>query len=114
MYKVTDIDNFIKKIKKITIKKFKIINDKLDDDISKKINDNIKDIDSIINDQEVENIIYPLIIKKGKENLVTEESLANIVENINNRIISNSIAKLVSEGNLESAYDEKLNDFIFW
>jgi hypothetical protein len=33
---------------------------------------------------------------------------------MNGRLVSNLLASLASKGLVESAYDEKLDDFVFW
>jgi hypothetical protein len=37
-----------------------------------------------------------------------------MLESFNDRMVSNILNKLVNDGYLESAFDEKSNDFIFW
>lgn len=46
--------------------------------------------------------------------LVNDEILYSIIENLNQRMVSNLIASLVSKGLLESAFDTEKNDFVFW
>jgi len=110
MYKVKNIKKFVNKLKKISCDNFMKINDSINDEISEEIR-KIKDFDSIINEEEIKNIAIPFI---NRNKTISESSLIKIIEDINNRIISNSISKLVSNGCLESAYDEEENDFIFW
>jgi len=33
---------------------------------------------------------------------------------MNGRLVSNMLTSLVSKGLIESAYDEQINDFVFW
>jgi hypothetical protein len=57
------------------------------------------------------------IIHKKTKNikyLINDSILSKLIEDFNQRMISNIIAKLVKRGILESAYDDKKNDFIFW
>lgn len=46
--------------------------------------------------------------------VIDTDLLHRIVDEINQRLVSNMIAGLVSRGVLESAFDEKINDFVFW
>tara|TARA_Y100000004_G_C8859890_1_gene388542 strand:+ start:83 stop:565 length:483 start_codon:yes stop_codon:yes gene_type:complete len=54
--------------------------------------------------------------KKTKEvkYVIDTNLLHRIVDEINQRLVSNMIVGLVSRGVLESAFDEKINDFVFW
>ena len=40
--------------------------------------------------------------------------LYKMIEHVNQRMVSNIIAKLVNGGLLESAFDDEKNEFIFW
>lgn len=60
---------------------------------------------------------YLKIIKSKKDTIkykISTKSYMSLIESLNSRMISNILQKLTSDGVLESAYDEKLNDFIFW
>jgi regulator of PEP synthase PpsR (kinase-PPPase family) len=56
------------------------------------------------------------INKKTKEvrYCLTDKLLQSIIEDMNNRMISNILNSLVNKGVLDSAYDSDQNDFIFW
>jgi hypothetical protein len=56
------------------------------------------------------------INKKTKEvrYCLTDKLLQTIIEDLNNRMISNILNSLVNKGILDSAYDSDQNDFIFW
>jgi hypothetical protein len=57
------------------------------------------------------------IIHKKTKNikyLINDNILFKLIEDFNQRMTSNIIAKLVKRGILESAYDDEKNDFIFW
>lgn len=46
--------------------------------------------------------------------IIDEKIFTNILEALNSRMVSNLLANLSRQGLIESAYDESLNDFIFW
>ena len=54
--------------------------------------------------------------KKNKEEkyAINNELLFEMLESFNSRLISNLLNSLVNDGLLESAFDGKLNDFVFW
>jgi hypothetical protein len=51
---------------------------------------------------------------KNVRYIITDESFIEIVTNLNDRMISNLINNLVNKGLLETAFDERANDFVFW
>lgn len=64
----------------------------------------------------VKSIAKKLRHKKTKERvyLISSDGVADAIENIQRRMISNMIQTLVSKGYLDSAFDDDKNDFIFW
>lgn len=46
--------------------------------------------------------------------IIDEKIFSKIIEAMNSRLVANILASLASKGLIESAYDEKLNDFVFW
>lgn len=46
--------------------------------------------------------------------IISEKMFVDIVEQLNNRMISNILQSLVNKGLVESSYDSSLNDFVFW
>jgi hypothetical protein len=46
--------------------------------------------------------------------VLTEQIFSDILESLNSRMVSNMLNKLANDGMIESAFDEKLNDFVFW
>ena len=54
--------------------------------------------------------------KKNKEEkyAINNELLFEMLESFNSRLISNLLNSLVNDGLLESAFDGKFNDFVFW
>ena len=54
--------------------------------------------------------------KKTKKNryLITDDIYHNIIKSFNDRMVSNLLNSLVNKGLVETAFDEKTNDFMFW
>lgn len=79
-----------------------------------------KEMDGLISNQECKTIIVSLAKKqtnkKTKEErfIISEKIFIQIIESINSRLVSNILAGLIKKGLIESAYDDKLNDFVFW
>ena len=61
------------------------------------------------------------MVKKQKHKLtsniryiVSEDLYMNIINALNDRLVSNILNNLVNKGIVETAFDEKANEFIFW
>lgn len=46
--------------------------------------------------------------------VMNDNMLYKMIEHVNQRMVSNIIAKLVNGGLLETAFDDEKNEFIFW
>ena len=46
--------------------------------------------------------------------LISDERFYDILQQLNDRLVSNTLNSLVNKGFVESAYDEKIDDFVFW
>lgn len=79
-----------------------------------------EELENVLDQQECLNIVKEtskkIRNKKTKQikYLVNDQILYDIIQNINQRMVSNIISNLVKKGFLESAFDEEKNDFIFW
>ena len=117
MYVIKDLDQFAVYIRKISLHKFSETNKVADDEFSSsflKEKENIND-DEIISIKEVENIIFSLARENNEEELLLNNKiLHNIIEAINERIVTNLLNILANKDIVESAFDEKINDFVFW
>jgi hypothetical protein len=111
---IKNINNFLEKIRNKSFELFLEINNDMNDEISKKIEENNFCVDDIITEKEVEMIVLPFLKNNNKKYRFTKKSLDKIIENLNSRIISNSINKLASIDIFEVAYDNDLDDFVFW
>lgn len=79
-----------------------------------------KELDSVLTHKEslliVEQNARKQVNKNTKEvrYVIDEKIFADILEALNSRMVSNLLANLSRQGLVESAYDESLNDFVFW
>lgn len=64
----------------------------------------------------VESLLKKQRNKKTKEirYLISDEIFYDILQQLNDRLVSNTLNSLVNKGFVESAYDDKIDDFVFW
>jgi hypothetical protein len=79
-----------------------------------------KELDSVLSHQESMIIVKQLAKKqrntktKDIRYVLDDNIFADIIHNLNNRMVSNILNGLVQKGLVESAFDSDANDFIFW
>lgn len=79
-----------------------------------------EEMDNVMPLQETKNIISEFIKRRknkktGKVGIfIKEDDYSEFLVQLSSRMTSNIIAKLVSKGYLESAFDAEKNDFVFW
>jgi len=79
-----------------------------------------EEMDQVLTQQESLVIVKNLAIQQKHKHknisrfIINEKIFTEIIEAMNGRLVSNILANLASKGHIESAYDEKLNDFVFW
>lgn len=82
--------------------------------------DEEEEMDNLLSYDEALSIIKPFFKKqtnkKTKEYryLLNEDRYVSMINSLNDRLVSNVLNNLVNKGLIETAYDEKCNDFIFW
>lgn len=100
-YEETDSEEFFEKIKTMT-------------------QENKDELDRILPYKECEIIIKEFIIRKRNKNtketalFMKESDYNKVLEELNQRMVSNIISTLVSKDVLDMAFDEEKNDFVFW
>lgn len=120
---IKNFSEFVEASRKLVFNNF---GSKLDDDSSVEtmlvdlsIEDQ-KELDIVLSYSESATIVKSFIKKqknkKTKESryLVDEESYMLIITSLNDRLVSNVLNSLVNKGLVETAYDDKCNDFVFW
>jgi len=90
----------------------------LDFDINSLIDEQRQELDKCLSHQETELIVKEYITQKSMEETslyyINESQYFVFLESLNKRLVSNLIQTLVEKGALESAFDEEINDFVFW
>lgn len=123
MYIITDVELFVDTIRRIVyngfaqeipedidlfIKSFENIDEnELDETLT------LKECLAIVSHQK---LITTQVSKTtgNKRFVVTEDNYYKMIDDFNNRLVSNLLSSLVAKGLIESAYCEEENDFIFW
>ena len=97
----TDAEEFFEKIKTMT-------------------QENKDELDRILPYKECKIIMKEFTIRKRNKNtkktalFMRESDYNKVLEELNQRMVSNIISNLVSKDILEMAFDEEKNDFVFW
>lgn len=119
---ISDLDDFIDKMRTIVYTKFGNWDDESENsDLLNNINPNdIAEMDNILSYNESSNIITPQLKKQTHKTTkkirytLNDKIFANIIHDLNARMISNILNNLVKKGIVESSYDSESNDFVFW
>jgi hypothetical protein len=51
---------------------------------------------------------------KAERYLITDKMYMQLIEDMNDRMVSNVLNNLVNKGLLETGYDAESDDFVFW
>lgn len=79
-----------------------------------------KEMDDILSQHESLIIVKNLVTKQKHKTkniyryIINEKIFSQIIEALNTRMVSNILSSLTNKGLIESAYDEKIDDFVFW
>jgi len=82
--------------------------------------DSQEELDKILSFEESKIIVTNLAKKqKNKKSflvryLINDEIFEKIVYSLNDRMVSNILNGLVNKGMIETAYDNEIDDFVFW
>lgn len=119
IYVMNNLEKFINEIRRIVFAGFGTtdITDDLLSELMSEIDE--EELDKTITYEECLNIAYEYVsirkTRKGKRKIIiTEKNFNKLIEDINSRLVSNILVQLVDRGDLETAWDEESNDFIFW
>jgi hypothetical protein len=114
-YNVKDLNEFVKETIKISFSKFKESNEQMNDPLSELLllsqgeNQN-----ELLSEKEAKAIILGHVKKSKSKYRISESIFLEILLDLNSRIISNKLRILASKDIIEMAFDEALNDFVFW
>lgn len=122
-FTVKDLETFVTSTRQLIYNNFGNWNNKDEEDLIDKLHEvpvDKDDFDLILSQKEAMVIVKSSLrkqthkYKKTTRYLISDNIFLEIVSQLNDRIISNTVSGLVKKGLLESAYDEKLDDFVFW
>jgi hypothetical protein len=122
---INDFDDFVDHSRSLVFKFFGAIKEEAESDsmvasISQMSKAELEEMNETLTHDEsaiiIKNHAKKQINRKTKEirYCLTDRLLQSIIEDLNNRMISNILNSLVNKGVLDSAYDSDQNDFIFW
>jgi hypothetical protein len=123
-FSVNNFEEFVDHSRSLVFKFFgqtnEMAGDSLADTLSSLTKTEIEEMDATLTHEEasiiIKNHARKQINKKNKKirYCLNDKILAEIIEDLNGRMVSNILNALVNKGILESAYDSEQNDFIFW
>jgi sulfite reductase beta subunit-like hemoprotein len=119
---ITDLDDFTDKARAIVYNNFGVWNnpDNIDILIDDVVENEQEEFEKVLSHQESVVIVKEFVKRqKNKKTKQTRYTLndtifAEIVHSLNERMVSNIINGLVQKGLVETAFDDKSNDFVFW
>lgn len=121
---IKNLEDFINASRRLVFKNFgSESEDNFDiENILTNINpDDEKEMDTVLSYNESLSIVNGFIkTQKNKTDptktrcVLNEQRYIQIIEALNDRMVSNILHNLVNKGLIETAYDEKTNDFVFW
>ena len=121
---INDFDDFVDHSRSLVFKFFGEVNNIADDSMTASLaqmsQEELEEMDETLTHDEsaiiIKNHAKKQVNRKTKEirYCLTDKLLQSIIEDMNNRMISNILNSLVNKGVLDSAYDSDQNDFIFW
>jgi hypothetical protein len=121
---INDLEGFVDNSRQLVFKFFGQSNEIADDSLTASLA-SLGDLDQEELDKTISHEEATVIIKnrakiqinrksKQKRYCINDEILQLIIEDLNSRMVSNILTKLVADGVIESAFDTEKNDFIFW
>lgn len=123
IYEIIDIEKFVESTRTLVYHHFGT-----DADVPKNIDkliesftkEEIQEMNNCLSQTECISMLQKFIKKQKNKYTnetrvsISDESYYKYIEELNTRMISNMLAKLASQGVLETAFDEEINDFVFW
>lgn len=123
-FEINDMDEFTESARRLVFSSFGKSSEDMEDELSEMMDqlsdDDETEMDNVLTHKEsrliVESLVHKQKNKKSKKirYIMTEKIFTDILEALNARLVSNILSNLSQKGLVESAYDDKLNDFVFW
>lgn len=122
-YDIIDVDKFVETTRTLVYHQFggtEELPKKIDNLIDSLTKEELQEMNSCLAQSEAETILQKFVKKQRNKNTkeiritISDDDYMLFIEELNTRMIGNMLAKLASQGVLETAFDEELNDFVFW
>ena len=121
-YIIKDLDDFTEHTRILVFNNFANHNDETSkEEICENLSeDQRNELDSVLSFDECMVITKTFAKKQRNKNTkeiryaISDDIFSEIVSSMNSRMVSNLLVNLSKRGLIESAYDNKLNDFVFW
>lgn len=122
-YDIIDMDKFVEATRTLVYHQFGGTGElpkQIDNLIDSLTKEELQEMNSCLGQSEAANILQKFVKKQRNKNTkeiritISDDDYMLFVEELNTRMIGNMLAKLASKGVLETAFDEALNDFVFW
>ena len=122
-FAVTDIEGLVTSARTLVYNNFGDWESKDEQDIVDSMvvkPDNMEEFDQLLTQEESTVIVQSLLKKQRHKTtkeiryLISDTAFYDILQQLNDRLVSNTIASLVQKGLVESAYDSEIDDFVFW
>ena len=119
---INDIKGFADKARIIVYSNFGEWNkdSELEDIVDQIPDEDMEELDKILSYNEAITIISDIARKQTnkktheKRYLINDDLFADIIKDLNTRMVSNILNNLVNKGLVETSYDSEADDFIFW
>lgn len=123
-FEIKDLEEFTESTRRVVFSGFgKSVQETPDDftDMLEKLSsEEENEMNQVLSQKEsiliIQSMIKTQTNKKTKQirYIINEKIFEEIIEALNARLVSNILSNLIKRGLIESAYDDKLNDFVFW
>jgi regulator of PEP synthase PpsR (kinase-PPPase family) len=123
-YEIKDLEEFTESARRLVFSGFGKAVEETQDDftnmVTKLSGEEETEMNQVLSQQEsiliVESLARKQTNKRTKQirHIINEKIFTDILEALNARLVSNILSNLNKRGLIESAYDDELNDFVFW
>ena len=74
----------------------------------------VEQLNEVLTQEEAIIICREFMKNDGDTYLISNKRYVDLIDSLNNRLVSNILNNLVNRGLLETGFDHESNDFIFW
>lgn len=123
-YEIKDLHNFTESARRVVFggfgKSIEETKDDFTDMLESLSSEEETEMNKVLSQQESILIVKSLIKTQTNKKtqairyIINEKVFEDVLEALNARLVSNILSNLMKRGLIESAYDDKLNDFVFW